>query len=87
MWKSIEVENSNKLVQDYYINNLEPSTLYELRMFAQNKLGNSTVTDVHSILTKGISRIYVQHARRILLSKSYDIYSDYESRNTTVNVI
>ncbi|VDI51728.1 Hypothetical predicted protein [Mytilus galloprovincialis] len=36
----------------YVIQNLKPSTEYELRMYAINKLGNSTVTEIYRKFTK-----------------------------------
>ncbi|XP_052073487.1 fasciclin-2-like [Mytilus californianus] len=48
-WISLEIRN---LCKPYVIQNLKPNTEYELRMYAINKLGNSTVTDIYRKFTK-----------------------------------
>ncbi|CAC5424086.1 unnamed protein product [Mytilus coruscus] len=48
-WMWLEIEES---FNHYCIKNLEPSTKYELRMYARNKQGNSTFTDVCIIFSK-----------------------------------
>lgn len=50
-WISLGIKNHCK---PYVIQNLKPSTEYELRMYAINKLGNSTVTEIYRKFTKGI---------------------------------
>lgn len=50
-WISLGIKNHCK---PYVIQHLEPSTEYELRMYAINKLGNSTVTDIYRKFTTGI---------------------------------
>ncbi|CAC5424097.1 unnamed protein product [Mytilus coruscus] len=43
-WEYLKAENSNSTNHSIYILNLEPSTKYEVRMYASNELGNSTYT-------------------------------------------
>ncbi|CAC5424091.1 TTN [Mytilus coruscus] len=50
-WEYIKAENSNKTNHSIYILNLEPSTKYEVRLYASSELGNSTYTK-HIISTK-----------------------------------
>ena len=47
IWMTQEIPQYNK--QTYTLSGLKGDTWYALRMFAENKLDKSSVTDIHSI--------------------------------------
>lgn len=52
-WRRVTVKKSYDSMQSCYIQNLEQGTEYEIRVYAFNKIGNSTVTHDYTVLTKG----------------------------------
>lgn len=58
-WISHEIKSSNAFYQRYKIEYLHPSTEFELRMFAQNKQGNSSVTKIYCKFTSGRNIIHL----------------------------
>ena len=54
IWTTQEIPKYNR--QTYTLSELQSDTWYELRMFAENELNKSSVTDIQSISTDSVEK-------------------------------
>ena len=58
-WQSVSVKDSNEETMNYTLTGLLSLTVYNVKLFAKNKLGNSSISPILKFTTKG--KLYFFH--------------------------
>jgi hypothetical protein len=66
-WTVVQIPDTGETLMNYTVSDLSSGSKYQVVLYASNRLGNSSETDILTISTNGLSLFYVDYFSKISL--------------------